>query len=457
MPVGLSDLDHPSLRDVDVDFIRAQWQALAPPYDVEHWRIPLPVWATRAYDDDGPAAWSVLRDDLRNESASLAMCIYIHVPFCSSKCQFCDCYSFALPPCHEEHKRRYVRLLCEELMLWASQGNLGSRPVSTVHLGGGTPTYLGPELLTALVECCRARFNISPQTEWALESTVDDLTPDLIHAMRRLGFGRLHIGVQSLEEPLRQVIGRRRPVADVLARIEETLQLGWIVSVDMVCGLPRQTIPSFKRDIDTLLSAGVNGISLYELLIYPQNLRWAKQQGLEGRSHLPNYLMFQVAAAVLDANGYRKNTFNHWADARDDNRYFTFPSRGEDCLAVGTIADGVFGDYHFRHPRYAAYLRSATPSSPGLEGGLRRTATESEMHPVTTALMSSHIPRRLVPSFGRQPDRAPLTDRWLNLGLVAGADGGGLRLTTNGSWFAGNMINEYTGFFLNSRCTSQLQ
>ena len=443
MTQGLNELDHPSLRDVDTDFIRAQWQALAPPYDVERWRIPLPVWATRAYDDNGPAAWTILREDLLNKPAPHPMCIYIHVPFCSSKCSFCDCYSFALPPCHEEHKRRYVRLLCEELALWAAQGNLGSRPVSTVHLGGGTPTYLGPELLTALAECCRSNFNTGQHTEWALESTVEGLTPAMIDTMRRLGFDRLHIGVQSLEEPVRQIIGRRRPVEEVLAKIDETLRLGWTVSVDMVCGLPLQTVPSFKRDINTLISAGVNGISLYELLIYPQNRRWAKRQGLEDRSHLPNYLMFQVAAAVLDARGYRKNTFNHWADKRDSNRYFTFPSRGEDCLAVGTIADGVFGDYHFRHPRYAAYLRSTTPFTPGLEGGLRRTAAESDMQPVTTAILSSHIPEWLMPRLRRRTDSVPLAQRWVDLGLVAGADDGGLQLLTNGSWFAGNMIEEY--------------
>ena len=229
--------------------------------------------------------------------------------------------------------------------------------------------------------------------------------------------------------------------------IDKTLGLGWIVSVDMVCGLPLQTIRSFKRDIDTLLGTGVNGVALYELLIYPQNLRWAKRQGLEGRSHLPNYLMFHVAAAALEADGYRKNTFNHWADERDDNRYFTFPSRGEDCLAVGTIADGVFGDYHFRHPRYAAYIRSATPASPGLDGGLRRTAGENEMHPVATAIMSGRVPPTLVPRLRRQTDGTPLASRWVDLGLVAETPDGGLRLLTNGSWFAGNMIQEYAGLY----------
>jgi coproporphyrinogen III oxidase-like Fe-S oxidoreductase len=447
MTARVAELDHPSLRDVDIDAVRAQRDALAPPYDVERWLIPLPVWASRDYDHDGPAAWDVLRSDLPLADPARPLCIYIHVPFCSSKCHFCDSYSFRLSPKREEEKRRYVHQLCDELSLWSEQGNLASRPVSTVHLGGGTPTFLGPDLLSELCECCRTSFNTSPLTEWALESTAQSLTPEMISAMQQLGFRRLHIGVQSLEDPVREVIGPRRPAHEVLTRIGETLALGWIVSVDMICGLPLQTIPSFARDIETLISAGVNGASLYELLIYPQNRRWAAKQQLTDRSHLANYLMFQVAAEILERNGYRKNTFNHWADGRDVNRYFTFPTRDEDCLAVGTIADGVFGDYHFRHPRYAAYLRAASRVSPGLEGGLRRTAYESEMHTVTAAIMSGRIPKELLPYLLEAEEGVSLRDRWIALRLVQETEDGDLVLLTNGSWFAGNMIKDITGLY----------
>ena len=375
------------------------------------------------------------------------MCIYIHVPFCSSKCHSATATRSRFRPVTKTQEPvRAPALRRVGALGRPGKPRFAPRSPRCTSAGEHRPTWdlsCSPYSPNVAERC----FNTSRYTEWALESTVDGLTPDMIDTMQMLGFNRLHIGVQSLEEPVRQVIGRRRPVADVLAIIHQTLRLGWIVSVDMVCGLPLQTIPSFKRDIDILLDTGVNGVSLYELLIYPQNLRWAKQQGLEGRSHLPNYLMFHVAAAALHANGYRKNTFNHWADKRDNNRYFTFPSRGEDCLAVGTIADGVFGDYHFRHPRYAAYIRSATPVSPGLEGGLRRTAAESKMHPVATAIISGRVPEGLIPLLRRQTDGTPLASRWVDLGLVAETDDGGLRLLTNGSWFAGNMIKEYTGLY----------
>lgn len=306
---------------------------------------------------------------------------------------------------------------------------------------GRYPTHLGPALLGELVGAVRARFAAAETTQWALESTVEGLSPEMVEAMRVLGFTRLHIGVQTLADPVRGLIGRRNPAREVLDAIGVALGLGWTVSVDLVCGLPHQSLDSFVGDISTLVAAGVDGFSLYELLIYPQNRAWAERMGLGGRSHLPNYLMYQAGAALLEAGGFAKNTFNHWANQRDDNRYFTFPTRDEDCLAIGTIADGVLGDYHFRHPRYAPYLRSPV-GTPGLEGGLRRTSLETHLHGLTTAVLSGHVSSSLAATLDDNPAGLRLSQRWVRHGLVRAEPDGGLTLLGNGSWFAGNMVGE---------------
>jgi coproporphyrinogen III oxidase-like Fe-S oxidoreductase len=371
----------------------------------------------------------------------------MHAPFCSSKCGYCDCYSFKLGNYKEAHIQDYTDRLCYELRLWSEQGNLRDRPVSTVHLGGGTPTFLGEAALTQIVNCCKACFAVSGETEWALESTIESLSPSMIETMHQLGYRRLHIGVESLEEPVRAAIGRRRPVAELLDRIRTTLDLGWVVSVDLVCGLPCQSLSGFVSGIQALIDVGVNGFSIYELLVYPQNQSWAEKHNLTNRSHLPNYLLYQAGVSILLAQGYRLNLFNHWADARDKNIYFTFPTRHEDCLAIGTIADGVFGDYHYRHPRYAPYLKAAQSGLPGLEGGLRRDAYDSQMHPLIVAIQSGAIACELLPYF-QQPAAnggASLLDRWQELALIEPNSAWGMTLTTSGSWFTGNMIKELTG------------
>lgn len=255
--------------DLDVDQIRKQWKALTPHYDIEEWMLPLPIWAKREYDLSPKAAWEQLNLDLQIIGQNEPFCIYIHIPFCSTKCGFCDSYSFKLGAHKEERILEYVDHLCNELILWSEQGNLSHRPVSTVHFGGGTPNFIGETALTKIVACCKSNFNIGPQTEWALESTVETLTPGMIRVMEELGFRRLHIGVQSLEEKVRKAIGRRKPAREVLEKIKDTLDLGWVVSVDMICGLPSQRSDTLVSDIKTLAAVGVNGISLYELLIYP--------------------------------------------------------------------------------------------------------------------------------------------------------------------------------------------
>ncbi len=161
------------------------------------------------------------------------------------------------------------------------------------------------------------------------------------------------------------------------------------------------------------------------------------------RSHLPNYLLYQAGAQFLERRGFCKNLFNHWATGRGDNRYFTFPTRGEDLLAMGTIADGVFGDYHYRHPVYSTYRAAVTAGFPGLEGGLGRTHAENSLRPLVTAILSGQVSDKALASLralrGTEGDR--LLGLWLRCGLLAAETSPtDFSLTSCGSWFAGNML-----------------
>jgi len=339
----------------------------------------------------------------------------------------------------ERHVAGYLDLLAREIDLWSRLGSLATRPVSTVHLGGGTPTFLGLEPLARLVELCRAGFAASPATEWALESTAAELTPDMLAGLEALGLTRLHVGVQSLHDPTRQALNRRTPGAVVLDKIARGVERGWIVSVDLICGLPGQTLDSLLSDIRVLATAGVNGFSIYELQLSSRNRRFARQHGLTPAGRQTSYFLAQAAFHLLGALGYHKTLYNHFADERDTNLYFTFPERGEDCLALGTIADGLFGDYHYRHPQYAAYRHGVGDGFPGLQGGLRRNQAENRLQPLITALLAGRVTPALVDDLAGPALRA----RWQELALLA-PDGasGHLSLTGSGSWLVGNMIAE---------------
>ncbi len=131
----------------------------------------------------------------------------------------------------------------------------------------------------------------------------------------------------------------------------------------------------------------------------------------------------------------------------DKNLYFTFPTRREDCLALGTIADGVLGDYHFRHPPYAAYMRTCRDGQPGLQGGLWRTSQETALLPLTTAILSGTIPSHIAAVFQTIPmGETNLLAHWQQHQFIeASREKEGFCLTANGAWFAGNMVKTLAG------------
>ena len=429
----------PALPGLDVEAMHQEWLALQPPYHIADRHLPMPVWARRPFTETGEQAWQALCRDVPAIDQSRAFCIYVHVPFCARRCHFCDCYSFRLGAHQEQHIDAYLDLLEQEMDLWSRLGTLATRPVSTIHFGGGTPTFLGIRPFERLVRLCQDHFAAGLQTEWALESTVCDLGSEMMYFLHELGFTRLHIGVQTLQDDVRQILDRRAPAAAVLDAIAGAAELGWIVSVDLIYGLPGQTPEGLLSDIRHLVSVGVNGFSLYELQLSSRNKGFAQQHGLDRRDRRLNYLLSLAAARLLVELGYRKTLFNHYADDRDTNLYFTFPARGEDCLALGAVADGYFRDYHYRHPEYAAYRRTVGKSFPGLQGGLRRNEVENHLQPLTIALLAGTIP----PSLFADPVSHSLRYDWERSRLLLEDPGtGNLCLTGSGSWFVGNMISD---------------
>ena len=437
--------------EVDVEAIRREWLALKPPYRIDDRRLPLPVWARRGFTETGEQAWTVLRRDVGRIDLARPFCIYVHIPFCASRCSFCDCYSFPLRRHRTRHIEGYLALLSQEIRFWSQLGTLAHRPVSTVHFGGGTPTFLGGEHFSRLVQDLRESFHTSPQTEWALESTSSELTDEMFSSLSALGFTRLHVGVQSLEDHVRRIMDRREPASTVLGKIASAVSMGWVVSVDLILGLPGQTLEGALDDVKALEAVGVDGFSLYELQLSSRNGRFAQRHGLLGRNRLTTYLLLQGVSRLLSSLGYRKTLFNHFSRERDTNLYFTFPERGEDCLALGTIADGVFGDYHYRHPEYKPYCQSVDEAFPGLQGGLRRSALESRLFLLEITLLSASIsPELFADVLGRDRSEA-LLRHWREAVLV-GEDplSGRLCLTANGSWFVSKMMAELSAHNLES-------
>jgi radical SAM protein with 4Fe4S-binding SPASM domain len=437
-PGVLMELLRDAPSSLDKDAIRRQWEAAHRRFPIDKRSLPLPVWAERGFEQDGAQAWQQLSRDFPG-AGDRAISIYVHVPFCDRRCGFCDCYSLPLGRRDRKREQEYARALLAEIEAWGGIEALARRPVTTVHFGGGTPNHLSPAAFRSVLEGIRAHFRVMPATEWALESTTSLLSEAHLGQLRGWGFTRLHAGIQTLEKEVRRLIGRREPAEVALAKLACALEMGFLVTVDVVFGLPRQTLAGLLETLESLVALGVHGFSLYGLNVSSRNRRFLERYRDPARSPLFDYALFQAGDQCLVRNGFRKNHFTHFARAEDRNLYYTHLQRGEDLLALGPTADGVFGAYHYRHPEYQEYVVGAAAGWPRLEGGVWESELERKLQPATVALMGRGIPSRLL----RELNAAPLLEEWQEYALLTdGLEGGRYSLTANGSWFLTEMLRE---------------
>ncbi len=335
-----------------------------------------------------------------------------------------------------------LNALLNEIEAWKTCGSLSKRPVTTVHFGGGTPLFLGFDRFKRLTTALRDSFNTSQETEWALETTSASLNPPMLENLTDLGFRRLHLGIQSMEDPIRPLLKRRETSAQILEKIRAAHDLGWITSVDLLVGLPLETPSGMLNGINDLIESGTDGFSVYEINISNQNIRFAQQHHLLDRERKENYFLFLAAVNHLTSMGFRKNLFNHFVNKRDQNLYFTYPLRNEDCLALGAYADGVFGNYHYRHLDYRKTIDQTTRLRPALQGGIDRPEQYQKLFPLETFLLSGGFKSEQLSEVLSHEEMKNLLQPWIAALLVEETQTGCYTLTPNGAWFSGNMITE---------------
>lgn len=189
--------------------------------------------------------------------------IYIHVPFCQSRCIYCDFYSTVLGP---EYREKYVEKACLEIGQRASE--LHGAPLRSVYFGGGTPSLLEPRRLERLLEAVAGHYDFSPDTEITLEGNPDDVTEERVGAWRSLGINRVSLGVQSFHDATLHLL-RRRHTAEQAVRAVDVLVKGGIenVSIDLIYGLPGQTLRQWTEDLDAAFRLPVTHLSSYALSV----------------------------------------------------------------------------------------------------------------------------------------------------------------------------------------------
>lgn len=200
--------------------------------------------------------------------------IYIHIPYCKSKCTYCDFYSTPQVATMEQYVHS---LLCEARLRKTEV----SSPLTTLYMGGGTPSVLPVELVTELVNGLHELFDLSRLEEFTIEVNPDDVSPKYIIALRELGINRVSMGVQSFNDNELRAINRRHSSQQAIEAVRAIQDAGIDnVSIDLIYGLPGQSLDSWKNNVEQAISLNVRHISAY-CLSYERGTRlWVmREQG----------------------------------------------------------------------------------------------------------------------------------------------------------------------------------
>lgn len=243
--------------------------------------------------------------------------IYVHLPFCESLCYFCACNKIIT----QEHGRiaEYLRYLDKEMALVASRlGN--DRKAVQLHLGGGTPTFLNADELGQLMAMLQRHFDFTPDAEMGIEIDPRTLKDGTLAMLAGLGFNRNSFGVQDFDPAVQQAVNRIQPLEMVEKAVEESRQAGFqSVNADLIYGLPRQTLESFSRTLDSLIALSPDRIALYNYAHLPQRF---KAQRLIVADELPSaeerlQIFLMSMRRLLDA-GYVYIGLDHFSKPDDE-------------------------------------------------------------------------------------------------------------------------------------------
>ena len=273
--------------------------------------------------------------------------LYIHVPFCMSKCKYCAFYSVALTPDWEKYKNN----ICKELKFWAEK--IGKCSVPSIFFGGGTPSLMPVEIFADIMNYIRENFIIDDNCEITIESNPGTLDKNKLIDFVSNGVNRLSVGVQSLNDTELEFLGRKHDVATARKLLEDALNMNLRVSADFIYGLPNhnvETIIGLCRDINSL---GLKHVSMYELTI-EKNTPFGKMN-----LNLPdNNTMADMYIAISDNLSLPRYEVSNYAIPDEECRHNKNIWLGNPYVGVGRAAagrpliDGVWFDEMGNYERF---------------------------------------------------------------------------------------------------------
>ena len=275
--------------------------------------------------------------------------IYIHVPFCIRKCNYCDFCSFA--DIDGKIMYEYTGELCKRISDFAKKGS-EDFVVDTVYFGGGTPTLLPTECFRELLETVRNSFFVQGDAEISVECNPASIDLVGLERLRALGVNRLSIGLQSANENELKLLGRLHSFKDFCRCFSEAREAGFDnISVDLMYGIPEQTVKSFEHSLREVCRLEPEHISAYGLKIEEGTAFSKMRDSLVLPDEDEEYLMYCRCVEILEQNGYSRYEISNFSrsgrESRHNLRYWAL----EDYIGFGVAAHSCVDGVRFGNSR----------------------------------------------------------------------------------------------------------
>ncbi len=283
--------------------------------------------------------------------------LYVHIPFCVRKCAYCDFLSF---PCDTQGQEAYVDALCQEIR------QLEQVPLRTLYIGGGTPSILPEPLIGRICETIRSTCRILPDAEWTIECNPATFDLAKARSWRAMGIDRVSMGVQSLDDRLLKRIGRIHSAEEARRGFRTLREAGFTnVSIDLMMGLPEQSMEDWMSTLREAVSLGPSHISCYSLIVEEGTPLYEEDE--KGLLALPDEeterAMYHETVAYLMEHGLPQYEISNFAKPGMESRHNTSYWERIPYIGLGLGAASLMDEKRWREPvEMCKYLEGKTPT-----------------------------------------------------------------------------------------------
>ena len=267
--------------------------------------------------------------------------IYIHVPFCKSKCTYCNFFSLVT----EKKVDDYVEALKKEIV--DRRSYLGDELVETIYFGGGTPSLLPTKYVEEILELLHKNYNIISNPEITLEINPDTIDKEKMLALKQLGVNRMSVGIQSFHDDDLRYLGRRHDSRHAMQVLEDLKAVDFEkITLDLIYGMPTLTEEKWNKNLDIFFSTGITHLSAYALTVEPKTILGQKiEKGeLQGVSEEETIRHYDVLVERTKANGFEHYEISNFAKEGCRSRHNSIYWKDVKYLGLGPSAHSYDGN-----------------------------------------------------------------------------------------------------------------